>query len=149
MENFKFDIELIKVAISYMAAFFAAHFAGSGKHIAVLICFIMADTFIGWLVYIKLGQWQSSKARWGFVGKIAELILVALLYMLDWLFVTDCLEYIGIYYFIICEGASIIENISKINSNIPQALVELLQSVKNSAGTELVKYVKRLINKED
>ncbi|MGN1318464.1 MAG: phage holin family protein, partial [Lachnospirales bacterium] len=90
MENFKFDIELLKVAISYVAAFFAAHFAGSYKHIIVLIIFILTDTAIGWLVYKKLGQWQSSKARWGFVGKIAELTLVSLLYMLDWLFETDC-----------------------------------------------------------
>lgn len=149
MGKFDFNTEAVKVALSYGAAFFAAHFAGSEKHIAVLIFFILADTFIGWLVYIKLGEWQSSKARWGFVGKIAELVLVAMLYMLDWLFEVNCLEYLGIYYFIICEGASIIENIAKINHNIPKGLAELLQSVQKSAGTELVKCLRKIINKED
>ncbi len=147
MNNFNGDMECAKLVLSSVIAFIMSHFGTSVKPVVVLICFMAADTIIGWLVAKHLNVWQSSKARWGFAGKIVELMFVAMLYLLDWLFVTDCLKYIGIYYFIICEGASFVENIAKVNKNIPQGLAELLKAIKVSAGTSIVNYVKNMINK--
>ena len=100
------------------------------------------DTIIGWLVAKYNHDWQSSKARWGFIGKVVELMFVAMLYLLDWLFNLDSLKYIGITYFIICECASFVENVAKINNNIPDGLVEILKALKNSIGTNIVKWAK-------
>ena len=145
MENFNGFVEAAKIGISAIIAMIISHMGASYKHIFVLICFMAADTVIGWLVAKHLGQWKSSKARWGFVGKIVELMFVAMLYLLDWLFAMDQLKYIGIYYFIICEGASFVENIAKINHNIPAGLVELLKSFQNSVGSGVVKWVKKML----
>ena len=50
-------------------------------------------------------------------------------------------------YFIICEGASIVENIAKINNNIPEGLVDVLKSLQKSAGTGVVQWVQKTVDK--
>lgn len=147
MNNYDYAIEAVKIGTSTVAAWMLAHLGASYKHIVVLLCFMAADTVIGWLVAKYKGEWKSSKARWGFVGKIIELMFVAMLYLLDWLFAMNHLKYIGIYYFIICEGASFVENIAKINNNIPEGLVELLRAFQNSIGTNIVKWAKKTLDK--
>lgn len=147
MENYNAIIECVKVGMSAFATYLSVHLGASSTSLMVLLYFIGVDTLIGWLVAKHKGEWQSSKARWGFVGKIVELIFVSLLFLLDWAFNMDILKYIGIYYFIICEGASIVENIAKINNNIPEGLVEVLKSLQKSAGTGVVKWVQKTVDK--
>lgn len=147
MENCNITMEAFKVGSSTMIAYIVCRLGASWRHIAVLLAFMAADTLIGWLVAAHLGKWKSSVARWGFAGKIVELVFVAMLYLLDWLFGTDTLKYIGIYYFIICEGASFVENIAKVNKNIPKGLVDILKAAQSSAGSGIVKLVKKYMDK--
>jgi toxin secretion/phage lysis holin len=147
MENYNLAIETIKITTSTFIAWMLSHLGASYKSIVVLICFMSVDTIVGWAVAKYKGEWKSSKARWGFVGKIIELMFVAMLYLLDWMFAIDCLKYIGTYYFIICEGASFVENIAKINNNIPDGLVELLKAFQSSIGTNIVKWAKKTLDK--
>jgi phage-related holin len=51
-------------------------------------------------------------------------------------------------YFILCEGASIVENIVQyhLNDNVPEGLVEVLKKAKGSIVSEIVKKVKRLFD---
>ena len=39
------------------------------------------------------------------------------------------------------------ENIAKINNNIPEGLVEVLKSLQKSAGTGVVKWVQKTVDK--
>lgn len=147
MENFNTSIEVLKVSISAFVAYIIAHLGASYKYIVVLLVAMAIDTIMGWIVAKYKHQWQSSKARWGFVGKVVELMFVAMLYLLDWLFAIDTLKYIGITYFIICECASFVENVAKINNNIPEGLVELLKTLQSGVGTGIVKWAKKTLNK--
>lgn len=147
MEHYNTIIEGMKFTASALLAYFTSHLGASGTALMVLIYFMLVDTVFGWLVAKHKGEWKSSKARWGFVGKIVELIFVSLLFLLDWAFKIDMLKSIGIYYFIICECASIVENIAKINSNIPDGLVELLRTLQKSAGTGIVKWAQKMIER--
>ena len=63
----------------------------------------------------------------GLFGKIIELIFIGVLYALDWALEVDYLKYFGIYYFGICEFASVLENLAEINNNVPEGLVELIK----------------------
>lgn len=139
-------IETVKAAITAGASIFALTIGGSYKHIIVLLLLMAVDTIIGWIKGIKLGNWKSSKARWGLVGKIVELMLIACLYGLDWLFGMDCLKYIGIYYFGICEIASMFENFAEMGGNVPDGVIELLKSIQYSIGTAAVKKIKKIVD---
>ena len=141
--------EKIKTAFASLTALLIFFTGESYQHIIVLILLMAVDTFIGWIKGIKLKEWNSCKARWGAVGKIAELLLIACLYALDWVFSLDFLKYIGIYYFGICEIASVFENFAEMGGNVPEGTVELLRGLQYSIGTEFVKKIKKLIENID
>lgn len=147
MENFNAGVEVIKVSVSAVVAYIMSHLGASYKYIVVLLFAMAIDTIMGWLVAKYNHNWKSSKARWGFVGKIVELMFVAMLYLLDWLFAMDTLKYIGITYFIICECASFVENVAKINNNIPAGLVEVLKTLQSSVGSNIVAWAKKTLDK--
>lgn len=146
MEHINFGIESIKISLGAFVAMLMDYLGVDYKYIVVLLVSMAVDTILGWLVAKHLGDWKSSKARWGFIGKVVELMFVAMLYLLDWCFNINVLAHTGITYFIICECASVVENVAKINSNIPQGLVEVLASVKTSLGSGIVKKAKKLLD---
>lgn len=123
----------------------ASIFGQSYKHIVVLLILMLIDTIFGWVKGFKQKNWTSKRARWGATGKIVELILISLLYMVDWIFGLKFTVQIGLYYFIIVEIASIIENYTGINDNLPKGFTELLVKIKFNIGTSFVKKVKSVI----
>lgn len=139
-------IETIKIFGSACIAMGVKVMGGSSKHLIVLITLLIMDTIFGWLKSKKLNKWNSKAARWGAIGKIIELMFVGILYMLDWLFEVDYLKYFGIYYFGICEIASLFENYAELNGNLPKGVVELIEKTQFSIGTAIVKKVKDLIS---
>lgn len=79
------------------------------------------------------------------MGKIIELVFVAALYALDWLFEIDFLKYFGIYYFGICEIGSMAENIAKAGGDVPEGLGEVLNGFKDSLGSKVLEKLKEII----
>lgn len=142
-------IETMKATITAGASMLALAIGDSYKHIAVLLLLMAVDTIIGWIKGIKLGNWKSSKARWGAVGKIVELLLIACLYGLDWVFAIDWLKYVGIYYFGICEIASMFENFAEMGGNVPSGTIELLKTIQYSVGSDIVKKIRKVFEKEE
>ena len=140
-------IEGLKGLLATYIGLIALIVGESYKHIIVLLLLMAVDTFIGWIKGFKLKKWKSNKARWGAIGKFVELLIIACLYGLDWVFDMDMLKYIGIYYFGICEIASIFENFAEMGGNVPDGMVALLKEVQYSIGTESVKKVKDLSEK--
>ena len=120
------------------------------KLVILLICLIASDTITGWLGAAKRHEWKSRNARWGAVGKLTELIIIALMYLCEWTFNVDWLIYTVTLYFIICEGASIAENIAKydLNENLPDELVGILGKLKNNAVGFVIHKIKNIFEED-
>ena len=140
-------IESMKAILATYIGIIALLVGESYKHILVLLLLMAVDTVIGWAKGFKLKKWKSNKARWGAAGKVVELLLIVCLYGLDWAFETNFLKYIGIYYFGICEIASVFENFAEMGGNVPDGTVELLKEVQYSIGTQSVKKIKDVFEK--
>lgn len=108
---------------------------------------MVIDTIFGWIKGFKNKNWSSFKAKWGIAGKITELILISLLYILNWVFNVDFIVYIGLYYFVACEIASILENYSHINKNLPKGLINILKKLQFNIGTFFINELKLFIQK--
>ena len=139
-------IESLKGIFATYIGLIALLIGDSYKHILVLLLLMGVDTFIGWIKGFKLHEWKSNKARWGAVGKFVEMMIIACLYGLDWVFETDFLKYIGIYYFGICEIASIFENFAEMGGSVPKGMIELLKDAQYNIGTESVKKLKKVFD---
>jgi len=139
VESFKlFASSLIASGVTLMGVSF--------KYILILIALMIIDTSFGWVKAKKLKKWKSGSARWGFIGKIIELMFVGMLYLLDAAFEITFLEYVGIIYFGACEVASIIENYAEINENLPEGTVEIAEKIKFSIGTVITQKIKKILN---
>lgn len=137
-------IELIKIAIG-SAITTVLHCLGTNyKIVVLLIVFMVVDTLLGWLGAMKNGTWKSKNARWGAVGKLVELIIIALMYLCEWAFAIDWLISTVTFYFLLCEGASIIENIvnNHLNENVPTSLADILEKAKKNFVGVLIKKIK-------
>lgn len=139
-------IESVKAVLAAYIGIIALLVGESYKHILVLLLLMAVDTIIGWAKGFKLKKWRSNKARWGAAGKVVELLLIVCLYGLDWVFETNFLKYIGIYYFGICEIGSVVENFAEMGGNVPNGMIELLKDTQYNIGTESVKKLKKMLD---
>lgn len=144
MDSYTESIKLFAAAvISSGVSLFGASF----KYILVLVFLMIVDTVFGWIKSRKLSQWKISVAKSGFIGKIIELMFIGVLYLLDWIFETDFLKYMGIFYFGICEIASIVDNYSKINGNLPEGIADVINKAKMGMGNFLVSKTKSIFER--
>ncbi len=143
---FDCTVESIKLFFSTLVASGVALIGVSFKYIIVLTLLMIIDTAFGWVKAKKIGKWKSGAARWGFIGKIIELMFVGVLYLLDAAFNITFLEYMGIFYFGACELASIVENYAEINENLPEGTIEITEKIKFSIGTVIMQKIKKILN---
>lgn len=141
------NIEISKLSFSTITGVFASFFGSTKKHIILLLILMCIDTIFGWVKGFKNREWTSKKAKWGIGGKIVELILISLLYFLNWVFKVEFIVYIGLYYFMAVEIASIFENYAEINGNLPKGFVDLLKKLQFSVGTLIVSKITNFIDK--
>jgi toxin secretion/phage lysis holin len=141
-------IEAIKVALGGIATICLNCLGANYRIVLLLMAFMVVDTVLGWLGAVKAGTWRSKNARWGAVGKLVELIIIALMYFCEWAFDVGWLISTVTIYFILCEGASIVENIVTyhLNDNVPTELVEILTKAKGSVVSAIVKRIKKLFD---
>lgn len=144
-------IELIKIAIGGAITTVLHYLGANYKLVVLLLVFMVVDTMLGWLGAMKNGTWKSKNARWGAVGKLVELIIIALMYFCEWAFAIDWLIGTVTLYFILCEGASIIENIANnhLNENIPTSLADILEKAKKNFVSNIIKRIKKIFEGED
>jgi toxin secretion/phage lysis holin len=144
-------MQAIKAGTSTVLALLLKCLGKNYKIVSVLICFMLADTLLGWLGAAKTGVWCSRNARWGVVGKLVELIIIALMYLCEWAFCVDWMIGAVTLYFLICEAASIVENIVNygLNANIPASLITILQSSRSSLVSDLIKRISEIFNNKD
>lgn len=143
----EFNLEAIKLSLVSLLGFFASFIGETKKHIIALVILMIIDTIFGWIKGFKKGIWVSKKAKWGIAGKIAELILVLLLYVLNWAFQIDFIVYLGLYYFMVVELASIIENYLEINHNLPEGILEVLRKLQFNFSKLILDKIKIFLDK--
>ena len=138
--------ESVKIFTSTLMAAGASLFGVSFKYILALVFLMIVDTIFGWIKNKKNNTWNVSAAKCGFIGKIIELIFIGVLYLLDWTFKTNFLKYMGVFYFGICEIASIIDNYSGINKNMPDGVSEIVKNLKYGFGNFAVSKIKNVLS---
>ena len=145
------NTEMLKVTISGIITAIISILGSNYKLVILLLVFMAADTLFGHLRAIKDSKWTSNNARWGMIGKLVELILIALMYVCEWTFGIDWLVNIIVLYFILCEGASIIENVIRgnLNQNVPKELLDILLKAKQNAVTTITKEIKHIFGGDD
>lgn len=140
-------LQTITVLIASVISSFSMLFGNSYKHMLVLIILMIVDTIFGWAKGFKKGNWKSKKARWGLIGKIVELMFIMILYLVQRLFDIQFLVYIGLYYFILVEIASIIENYGELNHNLPKGILKIVLRLKATLGSMFIVKTNNILNK--
>ena len=141
-------IESLKLIISTALAPIVSLFGATRLHMLVLIILMFIDTVFGWVASHKNGTWKSGNARWGSIGKIVEIILITAIYLINYLYNIEFLIYIIVYYFILCELASILENYALINQNLPEGLINILKAASQNAGKGIIAGIKKIFEKD-
>lgn len=139
-------MESLKLGISGIYAFMPA-FGSHRRLVVLLMAFMAADTLFGHLRAWKNREWKSSNARWGVVGKLVELTTVMLMYLCEWTFGVDFLVNASAIYFLMCESASILENIIQggLNESFPDELPQMLGRLKKNAVRALLKKLEEFL----
>lgn len=134
--------ETIKLTFSSAASAVLALLGQNYKLVILLITLIIVDTISGNLWALTEGSWRSTIARKGLYSKLFELVLVALMYMCEWVFAINWLVNAVVLYFAVCEGASVLENISRFNSNVPQESLDFLSNMKQNFLTKFKEWIR-------
>lgn len=138
-----YRVEFIKTYIASMIALLSGALGEDLKYFRLLLAVMLFDTALGWLKAIKLDTWKSKLARLGFSSKLVELALVGLMYKLDYTLGLNFLMRFAIFYYIVIELASIIENIHEGKlARIPDGLLELTRELKKSVDKTLINKIK-------
>lgn len=136
--------ETAKITFSALSTAVLALLGSNYKLVVLLLVTMAIDTLFGHLRAIKDREWKSYNARWGLVGKLVELVLIALMYLCEWTFGIDWLVNVVVIYFIICEMASIAENVieGRLNKNIPTEALEFLNKMKQNFLTKFKEWIR-------
>ncbi|MFR9193617.1 MAG: holin family protein [Anaerovoracaceae bacterium] len=98
----------------------------------ILLAVIALDYFTGVLVAIMEKKINSTIGRRGILKKIGILVCIALCKIIDYMGIIDGIPIspmVGLF-FIVNEGFSILENLSRLNVPIPAFLITLLGDLK-------------------
>ena len=97
-----------------------------------LLCCMIADVLSGWIRGVLLKNLNSHKGD-GLFKKGLILLVVILAYQLQKLSGVQAVRDIVIYFYVMNEGLSVLENISQCGIPIPDVLKKLLEQL-NSKG---------------
>lgn len=109
----------------------------------ILICMIMIgfDVLTGWIKAIYKGDFKSSAMRHGLLSKVAEMLILFLMYVFEYFLprinIDIGLPVVGIVgaYIVIMELSSVIENIGAVNPQLSIKLSNIFADfIKNEKG---------------
>lgn len=101
---------------------------------------ILFDIVTGFLKACKLGEFKSSVMRAGLLSKVSELIILLLMYVLEYYLPQidinlglPLVQLVGLY-IVIMELGSIIENIGAVNTGLQNKLSHIFADFINKEG---------------
>lgn len=140
MENLTY----IKGIIAAVAAFFSAKLGILGPMLLALMGVMIVDYLTGMTASKKEGDINSKKGMWGILKKVTYMVVVGVGMLMDWLILTTA-ENLGAeiplqtffgllvaIWLVINELISILENLTRIGTPMPDFLVRLVKSFKVS-----------------
>ena len=108
------------------------------NYIIVCLIMIMFDILTGWIKAINAGAFKSSVMRHGLLCKVAEMLILFLMYIFEYYFPLLNINFglpvvmiVGTY-IIIMELSSIIENVGAINPEFSKKLAHIFADFINS-----------------
>ncbi len=108
----------------------------------LLILLMVIDTIFGWVKSMKKKEWRSCSAKWGIVGKVCEILIVSLVYLLGKELNIDLFYPLLLAYFDLVEIGSIIENYCEINNNIPPFIIDVINRYKTNISSKIEQFFK-------
>ena len=139
-------VNLCQAFISVLAGICSILFGGWDAPIILLIVLICMDMTTGVIKAVKKKQFASLVARWGFVTKFCELACVALFVLIDnALGTAPWLRNIACVWFILCELASVLENLNYIGVMLPEGLINILVQAKQGFGISISRIIKKVL----
>lgn len=124
MENV---IKIIGSAILTIATFL---FGDISIPLEVLMFCIVVDFISGMVKAYVVGDLNSHTGFKGIFKKVGYLVIVALAYQIDKLTGTEVIKTTVIYFFVVNEALSILENWGKIGLPIPPVLIDKIEQLK-------------------
>lgn len=123
--------QLFQVITSFAITFFTYIFGKLDIALITLLIVIGIDLLSGLAKAYVLGNLSASKGMKGLVKKISYLSLIAVAVIVDELCKSgDVIRTFVIYYFVINECLSILENAVAMKLPVPKILVEKLEQLK-------------------
>lgn len=145
MENV---IYVVKIGLTAVGGVLAGIMGGFDMLLIFFISLIVLDMVTGCLLALKNGEYHSSVMKWGLVNKLIELAVIALFHELDQVLNIDLLRNGAIIWFAISEAASLLENLLKMDIDIPEGLAEILNQFKKSMSVNITEIVKKIISEK-
>ena len=140
-------VEAGKITISSFMAYLTNSLEGNmvTRLLMLLLVLMVFDTILGWAKAFKAGNWKSSKAKWGLLGKMFQVGFITLAYIFSWALGTYSIEYWFIVYFCLVEVGSILENAYALGLAIPKGIVDIATKSKFFIGYVFVERAKDVI----
>lgn len=139
-------VNLCQAVFSVLAGVCSVLFGGWDAPIILLIVLICMDMATGVIHAIKQKHFASMIAKWGFVTKFCELACVAVFVLIDNALGTEpWLRNIACVWFILCELASVLENLSYIGVMLPEGLINVLVQAKQGFGISVSRIIKKVL----
>ena len=140
-------VELGKITVSSLLAYFTliSEDSAATRLLLILLLLMIFDTLMGNAKAKKNGVWESSKAKWGAIGKVFQFGLIALAQGFSWALGVPQIEYWFIVYFCLVEVGSILENAYALGLAIPKGIVDIASKTKYFLGHIFVDWSKNAI----
>lgn len=131
--EYSFIISAIMTGLTFL-------FGAVDKPLMGLLVFCVIDMATGILLAFKDKEFTSKRLRQGIISKFMYFIIIIVANVLDGVFFAESpvLRTFSIWFYIIVEGSSIIENSGNINPKlpIPQFLVDRMAQIKGRVGMQ-------------
>ena len=159
MENLTY----VKGIIAAVAAFFSAKLGILGPILLALMGVMIVDYLTGMTASKKEGDLNSKKGMWEILKKVTYMVVVGVGMLMDWLILTTA-ENLGAeiplqtffgllvaIWLIINELISILENLTRIGTPMPNFLIRVVQDFKvtvEKSGDSLANTIEKEHNSE-
>lgn len=131
MEN---ALTWLKWAVTFIGAGLSWLLGGWDMTLQVLVIFVIFDYITGLTAAWHEKKLDSNIGLFGIAKKIMLFIPVAVGYWLDRAIGQEILRNIAIWFYIVNEALSILENLGRCGVAIPPALLEALQQLKKKSS---------------
>jgi toxin secretion/phage lysis holin len=123
----------IVLSLSIIGSFTSFLFGGWDLLVTILVCFVIIDYITGVIASALEGKLSSKVGFHGIARKVFIFIIVAISHLLDLVIGWDnhLLRDMTIFFYLVNEFISIVENASRTGIPIPEFLIKAIEMLKD------------------